>query len=202
MPGSVDNDDVGRVEFAGALSREKIAEHYRHAAVLCLPSIYEGFPVTILEAMAAGLPVVATRVGGTPELVHDGCGILVPPRDPVALANALSHLARHRTLGHDLGRAGRERVETYFTLDRMIATYRDLYHELAGIVLIEEFVPWLIEARLDGRSSLDAYASLASQIAGAADTFKGFIWDDGGREFLKDTAGLMQTWIGCVRRWQ
>jgi hypothetical protein len=79
--------------------------------------------------------------------------------------------------------------------------FKDLYHELAGIVLIEEFVPWLIEARLDGRSSLDAYASLAAQMADVADKFRGFIWDDGGREFLKETAALMQTWIGCVRRW-
>lgn len=79
--------------------------------------------------------------------------------------------------------------------------FKDLYHELAGIVLIEEFVPWLIAARLEGRTSLDAYQSLANQMAGAADSFTGFIWDDGGREFLKETAALMQTWIGCVRRW-
>lgn len=79
--------------------------------------------------------------------------------------------------------------------------FKDLYHELAGIVLIEEFVPWLIAARLEGRTTLDAYASLAAQIAEAAGQFRGFIWDDGGREFLKETAALMQTWIGCVRRW-
>jgi glycosyltransferase involved in cell wall biosynthesis len=96
-------------------------------------SVSEGISLTILEAMAAGLPVVATRVGGTPEVVLDGCGILVPPRDPVALANALAQLAMRRSLGRDLGRAGRERVETYFTLDRMVATYRDVYHELAQL---------------------------------------------------------------------
>ncbi len=66
------SDLHGRVEFVGALSREAIAERYRQAAVLCLPSIYEGFPVTIVEAMAAGLPVVATRVAGVPEAVEHG----------------------------------------------------------------------------------------------------------------------------------
>ena len=78
--------------------------------------------------------------------------------------------------------------------------FKDLYHELAGIVLIEEFVPWLMEARLEGGTSLEAYASLASQMADAAEQFRGFIWDDGGREFLRETAALMQTWIEIVQR--
>jgi glycosyltransferase involved in cell wall biosynthesis len=96
-------------------------------------SVSEGISLTILEAMAAGLPVVATRVGGTPEVVVDGCGILVAPRDPAAIANALSQLAMRRSLGHDLGRAGRERVEQHFSLDRMVATYRGVYQELAQL---------------------------------------------------------------------
>lgn len=79
--------------------------------------------------------------------------------------------------------------------------FKDLYHELAGIVLIEEFVPWLIAVRLDGSTPLAAYASLAAQIADAAGTFRGFVWDDGGRDFLRETAALMTTWIRCVRRW-
>ncbi|MFO1095511.1 MAG: hypothetical protein U0992_19735 [Planctomycetaceae bacterium] len=79
--------------------------------------------------------------------------------------------------------------------------FKDLYHELAGIVLIEEFVPWLIQARLEGRTPLAAYESLAAQIAAAAESFRGFIWDDGGREFLRETSHLMTVWIKCVRRW-
>lgn len=78
--------------------------------------------------------------------------------------------------------------------------FKDLYHELAGIVLIEEFLPWLIEAKLEGTTSLEAYASLAAQMHSAADRFTGFIWDDGGRDFLRQTATNMQTWIECVRR--
>lgn len=77
--------------------------------------------------------------------------------------------------------------------------FKDLYHELAGIVLIEEFIPWLIEVPLTGATSLQAYAALADEIAAASARFTGFIWDDGGREFLVQTSRLMQTWIRLVQ---
>lgn len=98
-------------------------------------SISEGVSLTILEAMAAGLPVVATRVGGTPEVVpaatpgamEAACGLLVPARDARALADALSRLAASPSLRQSLGRAARARVEAHFTLDRMVREYRDVY---------------------------------------------------------------------------
>jgi glycosyltransferase involved in cell wall biosynthesis len=91
-------------------------------------SISEGISLTILEAMAAGLPVVATRVGGTPEIVDLTCGCLVPARDPQALATILTTLAGDASRRTELGRAGRARVEERFTLERMISEYRDAYY--------------------------------------------------------------------------
>jgi glycosyltransferase involved in cell wall biosynthesis len=94
-------------------------------------STSEGVSLTILEAMAASLPVVVTAVGGTPEVVTTECGRLVPPRQPAAIAAALEALADDRAGALALGRAGRARVEARFTLDRMIADYRSVYVEVA-----------------------------------------------------------------------
>jgi len=87
----------------------------------------EGIPVFLMEAMAAGLPVVATDISGIAELVEDGVsGLLVPERDPVALAAAVSRLAGDPELRRRFGRAGRERVRRSFELSRSVAALRDL----------------------------------------------------------------------------
>jgi glycosyltransferase involved in cell wall biosynthesis len=90
-------------------------------------SISEGVSLTILEAMAAGLPIIATRVGGTPEVVDESCGRLIPSRDPSALADALLTLARDAELRCKLGRLARRRAESRFTVQRMIDQYREVY---------------------------------------------------------------------------
>ncbi len=76
--------------------------------------------------------------------------------------------------------------------------FLDLHQELAGIVLTEDLVPWLRELKLAGGSYLEAYANLAEEIDAQADSFTGFIWDDGGRAFLHETAGHMRTWLKAV----
>jgi glycosyltransferase involved in cell wall biosynthesis len=93
-------------------------------------SISEGVSLTILEAMAAALPVVATRVGGTPEVVPEGCGRLIAPRSPEALAGALLELSNDAALRDRLGRDARRRVEATFSLDRMVTEYREVYSAL------------------------------------------------------------------------
>jgi len=100
--------------------------------LLVLSSHEEGFSNVILEAMASGLSVVATDVGGNREAVMDGItGWLVPPRDPVAMADRILDLLGDRARDGSLGRRGREWVKEAFTIDRMVAAHMNLY-ESAG----------------------------------------------------------------------
>jgi glycosyltransferase involved in cell wall biosynthesis len=101
--------------------------------LLVLPSLFEGLPISVLEAMAAQRPVVATAIGGTDEAVtHELTGVLVPPADPAALAAAIRRLRTDPGLGHRLAVAGRERVEREFS---SVATARQVmrvYDEVMG----------------------------------------------------------------------
>jgi glycosyltransferase involved in cell wall biosynthesis len=98
------------------------------AGLLVQPSLLEGIALTLLEAMARGLPVVATRVGGNPEVVVDGqTGRLVPPRAPAPLADAMLGLWRDPETSRHLGRAGRDRAERCFDVRRTVARYEQLY---------------------------------------------------------------------------
>jgi glycosyltransferase involved in cell wall biosynthesis len=99
--------------------------------VFVLPSLWEGLPIALLEAMAAGLPVVATRVGGVPEVVVDGVtGLLVPPRDPEALSEAILTLLQDPDLRQKMGQAGQDRVREYFSVERMVKRTENLYASL------------------------------------------------------------------------
>ncbi len=101
--------------------------------VFVLPSIAEGISNTILEAMASGLPVVATRVGGNPELVEDGIGgALVPRQDPSALAAAIAAYVADPELRRRHGLASRQRATGHFSLERMAEAYANLYTSLAA----------------------------------------------------------------------
>jgi L-malate glycosyltransferase len=105
----------------------------RQARMFVLSSISEGVPLAVLEAMASGLAVAATRVGGVPDIVSDGVtGLLTPPRDPAALAAALMRLHGDDTLTSAMGARGRRRVEEAFDVRRMVAAYEQLYVESAS----------------------------------------------------------------------
>lgn len=117
------------VVFTGI--RRDVPEILALLDVFVLPSLWEGLPIALLEAMAAGLPVVATRVGGVPEVVEDGVtGLLVPPRDPDALAEAITRLLRDPDLRCKMGQAGRERVESEFSVEKMVRKTETLYEEV------------------------------------------------------------------------
>jgi sugar transferase (PEP-CTERM/EpsH1 system associated) len=114
--------------------RKDVPEILAECDVFALSSVAEGIPLTLLEAMASGSPVVATRVGGVGEVVVDGVtGTLVEPGDPAALAQALCGYVEDASRRHRHGHAGRERVEQHFSLPAMLAGYTSLYDEvLAG----------------------------------------------------------------------
>jgi sugar transferase (PEP-CTERM/EpsH1 system associated) len=98
--------------------------------VFALSSLAEGVSLCILEAMAAGKPVVATKIGGNPEVVVDGeTGILVPPKDASVMADAIIKLLNDAELRERMGAAGRRRVEEKFSLDRMVREYESIYEE-------------------------------------------------------------------------
>lgn len=105
---------AGRVAFDGEADGETVRGAYGESHVFCLPSLQEGFGIAFLEAMAAGLPVVACRCGAVPETVPDGeAGLLCPPGNDRALARALVRLLRNAGLRRRMGRAGRRRASGY-----------------------------------------------------------------------------------------
>ena len=118
-----------RVIFLGY--RDDVAELLANCDLLVLPSLYEGLPLSVLEAMAAGKPVVATSVGGTPEAVLDGeTGFLVPSRDPTALVRAIQRLLTDACLRRKMGMAGRRRVQRNFSPTQMVAGVTQMYEKL------------------------------------------------------------------------
>jgi sugar transferase (PEP-CTERM/EpsH1 system associated) len=125
--------DAGLAErawFPG--ERGDVPNVMRSLSCFALPSLAEGISNTILEAMASGLPVVATRVGGNAELVrHGATGLIVPPADPQAMATALRQAASEAGPA-SWGQAGRVEVERRFSLDSMVAAYQGVYDHVLG----------------------------------------------------------------------
>jgi glycosyltransferase involved in cell wall biosynthesis len=123
----------GAVELTGALGRDATRQWFQRADVLCLPSLYEGFPMVILEAMAEALPVVATAVAGVPEAVRPGeTGLLVAPEDATALAAALVAVLEDPEGARAMGAAGAALLAERFTIERTTAAYVALWQRLAA----------------------------------------------------------------------
>jgi len=121
----------GHVTFMGF--REDIAELLQIFDIFLLSSTQEGISLTLLEAMAASIPVVATYVGGNPEVVaHGQTGLLVPAKDPQKMADAIMEILNDPDKARRMGEAGRKRVEEKFCLERMVAEYEEVYREVLG----------------------------------------------------------------------
>lgn len=126
---------AGQVFLDGVLVGKARADAYAAADILCFPTFFESetFGLVAVEAMAFGLPVVATRWRGLVDVVeHEETGLLVAPRDPVALADALARLILNRDEARRMGSRGRIRYEQLFTLDRHLEAMRDAFESLAN----------------------------------------------------------------------
>ena len=120
---------VGRLDDVGPLLAA--------ADAVLLPSRWEGLPLVLLEALVRLRPVVASAVGGVPEVVEDGVsGVLVPPGDVAALAEALEQLHRKPDRAYRLGRTGGERVRAAYTWEAVVDGFEALYDEILGLASV------------------------------------------------------------------
>lgn len=119
------------IEYLGKVSKQTLMHLYQTATAFVLPSLYEPFAVVILEAMACGTPLIATSVGGVPEIVrsHEN-GILVPPSDRIRLAEAIDYLMENEAVRTRLGNAGRKLVEEKYDLRLNIRKLCSVYEQL------------------------------------------------------------------------
>lgn len=119
-----------RVVFAGRVSDEELMAWHHEATVFVLPTLGDTFPLVVLDAMAAGKPVVASAIGGIPEQLGGEAGLTVPPGDPDALADAIRTVVSDPALANRYGQAGRRRVEARFTWARVAENVESVYTAL------------------------------------------------------------------------
>ena len=97
------------IEFLGFLGRDELAAQFERSTMLVLPTFEDNCPMVVLEAMAAGLPVAASRVGGVPDLVQEGVtGLMFDPNEPGAIRNTIGYLLANPALGVEFGKAGHQ----------------------------------------------------------------------------------------------
>lgn len=121
-----------RVHFLGF--RRNVYDYVAHCDVLLIPSLYEGLPYTLLEAMALGAPIVASRVGGLAEVLQDGItALLTPPGDPAAIAHAIAELHRRPEYRRQLGENAQRLQRTVYSIGEMSARYQALYQSVSAV---------------------------------------------------------------------
>lgn len=118
------------IKLTARLSRDEVFEILNESDIFVLASNWEGFPYTILEAMSCGLPIIASNVGGVPELVDENCGILIKRGDKEELKNALEKLLKNPSLIQKMGEKAEERVKKEFSLEKMLRATEEAYQEM------------------------------------------------------------------------
>lgn len=127
----INQEEKHKITYLGALDQANIIEWYQKASIFALPSFSEGFPVTVLEALSCETPVIATPVGGIPEVIQNReNGILVPPNNPPKLAEAIQYLMDNKEIRTRMGKEGREWVTKNFSLDVITKKLCDIYQSI------------------------------------------------------------------------
>ena len=122
----------GRITLTGALTQAQVREQLAAADVFVLPSLAEGIPVVLMEAMSSGVPCVTTPVNGIPELIQHGrTGLLAVPGDLDSLVEQLRAIIGDRALQHRLAIAAREKIETDFDLDKNVRRLGAIFEQFA-----------------------------------------------------------------------
>jgi glycosyltransferase involved in cell wall biosynthesis len=140
-----------RVELVGWVNGKEKERLLRKSSIYVLPSYNEGLPMSVLEAMAANLAVVTTRVGGIPELITTGTnGLLIEPGDEETMAQHMDTLLSDENLRVSLAAAGRQRVESHYSPGAVLPLLKEIYHEAAGSQTARSKDDKAITARLSG----------------------------------------------------
>ena len=123
--------DLTNLKSIGPVPFEDMPDRYRQMDILLMPTVREGFSLAVLEAMACGLPVVASNCSSLPEQIYEGRGgFLCPVGDVKAFADKINLLADSPKLRNEMGSYNRSKIEKHFTLDKMIAEYKNLFESL------------------------------------------------------------------------
>ena len=118
-----------KVTFVGWV--DDVSDYLRTADIFVLPSLQEGLPNSLLEAMACGLPVVATRIGGVVDIVKDGeNGILVEPGDPKGMAEGIVRLFKDQEFARKIARNAFQTIKNSYSIDSIVPRYIELYRQL------------------------------------------------------------------------
>ena len=126
-----EKDIQSRIEVYKEKSHSELTPFYESADVFLLPSYFEGLPYTILEAMAHGLPVIATNVGAIPEVIEEGInGFLINPGDIDDLTKKIETLITNKALIEEIGKNNRRKIADKYSMDKQVENYKNLYTSL------------------------------------------------------------------------
>jgi glycosyltransferase involved in cell wall biosynthesis len=131
MVSRINSGRVHSVTCLGAVSKEELVKWYQRASIFVCPSLIESFGIVNIEALACATPVIATKVGGIPDIIRDGVnGRLIPPNNPIALSLALNELLANKELRKSYGKKGREIVEEHFSWQVVLDELERIYNQM------------------------------------------------------------------------